>query len=330
MLYSITKPLSHELINTYVSDYDIYAFYLGDRFEIGKVFNSPLREDKTPSFGILNNSEGALIWNDLANGDRGNAITFVKELLKLDTYKTALQRVYDDLVIKGSRIPESTLKPLTQAKTGLKKDIGVQRQRWTKVDTEYWKQFGISLDTLKLFEVNSIRYYFIDDRVCWMYENTNPMYVYKVYDKMKIYRPYADKAFKWHGNLTKNYVFGYKQLPESGDTIVITKSLKDVMCLYELGYTAIAPCSEGTLLPVKVIEEIKKRFKKIVVLYDNDEAGRKSAKRMNDKYEFEVVEIPEESNEKDLTDYYTRYGSTNTSILLESIIGNAKKEATEA
>lgn len=320
MLYSIKPTITHELINTYVSDYDIYAYYMGDRFEINKVFNSPLREDKNPSFGILKNPEGILVWNDLATGDRGNAITFVKEKRKLSSYKEALETIYEDLVVNGSRIPESVLKPLKTSKKGLKRDLGVKRQRFTAVDREYWEQFGITTDTLNKFDVASIEYFLINNAVYWMYEPANPMYVYKVYDKFKIYRPLADKSVKWQGNLTKTYVFGWKQLPKSGDLLIITKALKDVMCLYELGYTAIAPCSEGTLLPVKAIEEAKKRFKNIVVLYDNDEAGRKSAKRMAAEFDLKTVEIPEDSGEKDLTDYYVRYGEENTSILLETIL----------
>lgn len=319
MLYSIRPKITHGLINTYVSDYDIYAYYLGHRFELGKVFNSPLRDDNTPSFGILQNSEGALIWNDFT-GDSGNAITFVKEYLKLNSYKQALERIYDDLVVGGSRTPETTLKPYSEPKKNLKLDLAVQRQRWTKIDKDYWGSIGVTSEILKKFNTDSIKYFFVGDYVKWMYEDTNPMYLYKVRDKMKIYRPLADKHEKWHGNLTKDYIFGWDQLPETGDLCIITKSNKDIMCLYGLGYTAISPPSEGTLLPVERVEELKKRFKTILVMYDNDEAGRKSAKKMADKFELKIVEIPEDSGEKDLTDYYKRYGKENTSILLESIL----------
>lgn len=60
---------------------------------------------------------------------------------------------------------------------------------------------------------------------------------------------------------------------EGGDYIVITKSLKDVMCLYEFGIPAIAPCSENLFLTESQYEKIKKKFKRILVLYDNDRPG---------------------------------------------------------
>jgi len=320
MIYKIqNKPkLTHEYINSYVSDYDIYSFYIKERFIINKVFNSPLRKDENPSFGIIQNKEGALIYHDFATGDTGNAITFIKEILNLNTYKQALERVYEDLIIKGMRTPTKTLKSLKSPKTALKKDIGVQRKKLSDIDREYWKQFGITESTLKLFEVDPIQYLIIDGTVVWQYEDNNPMYVYKVYDKLKIYRPLADKSHKWSGNLTKNYIFGYKQLPETRDLLIITKSLKDIMCLYELGYTSISPSSEGVLLPVKCVDDIKKRFKEIVVLYDNDIAGLKAAKNMNEKYGFRYVLINDET--KDLTDYYVKYGKTKTIKLIRDLL----------
>jgi len=60
---------------------------------------------------------------------------------------------------------------------------------------------------------------------------------------------------------------------EGGEYIVITKSLKDVMCLYEFGIPAIAPCSENLFLTESQYEKIKKKFKRILVLYDNDRPG---------------------------------------------------------
>jgi len=310
--------LSHEYINSYVSDYDIYSYYIGERFVIGKVFNSPLREDHNPSFGILQNKEGALIYNDLAISDSGNAITFVKAKLGLNTYKQALETIYEDLIVKGMRIPEDTLKSLKTPKKALKKDIGVKRKKIGQTDIDYWDQFGIDTDTLKLFEVDPVQYLIVDDIIMWQYTNDNPIYVYKVYDKIKVYRPYADKKGKWSGNITKNYIFGYKQLPESGDTLIITKSLKDVMCLHKLGYTAISPSSEGVLLPVKCVEEIKKRFSDITVLYDNDIAGIKAAKNMNEKYGFKYTMI--KGDQKDLTDYYVANGKNKTVELLRNLL----------
>lgn len=92
------------------------------------------------------------------------------------------------------------------------------------------------------------------------------MYAYKVYNNFKIYRPLADKYHKWRNNLTEYDIQGYKQLPEKGDILIITKSLKDVMCLCKMGIPAVSPASESTFIPNIALEELKKRFKRIIIL----------------------------------------------------------------
>ena len=42
-----------------------------------------------------------------------------------------------------------------------------------------------------------------------------------------------------------------------------------------MGISAISPSSESTFLPDKVLEQLKKRFKRIIILFDRDEAGVK-------------------------------------------------------
>ena len=63
-------------------------------------------------------------------------------------------------------------------------------------------------------------------------------------------------------------------LPKSGDDyVVITKSLKDVMVLYEFNIPAIAPNSETLFISDKQLEKLKSKFKNIVVFYYNDCVG---------------------------------------------------------
>lgn len=64
---------------------------------------------------------------------------------------------------------------------------------------------------------------------------------------------------------------------QGGDLLVITKSLKDVMCLYEYGITAIAPCSENEFLTNTQYQKVKSKFKHIALLWDNDYAGVSNA-----------------------------------------------------
>lgn len=322
MLYSINKypTLSHEYLNMYVSDFDIYRHYLGASFEVNKAFNSPFHEDRNPSFAIYDIGGGKLLYKDHSKGLDGNAVMFVKEKLHLPDFKSALIQIYVDLVINTKKLSEKQIQVSRDAIVKRNVDLGVKRQQYSITDSKYWARFDITKSTLKLFEVEPIKYMFVGPYIKHEYTKDNPMYVMQVYDKFKIYRPLADKRNKWYGSLTRNYIFGFKQLPETGDTLIITKSLKDVMCLYSLGYTAISPSSEGTLIPEHVIKQLKKRFKRIVVLYDNDEAGLAYASKLSTRYNLESTIIPLSSGEKDTSDYFKKYGEIKTKQMLSEIL----------
>lgn len=69
-------------------------------------------------------------------------------------------------------------------------------------------------------------------------------------------------------------------LPKSGEFIVITKSLKDVMVLYNYNIPSIAPISENCFVSEVVYNKLTKRFKYCICLYDNDLAGLNAMQRI--------------------------------------------------
>lgn len=331
MLYSINKypTLSHEYINMYISDYDIYTHYLGARFEVNKAFNSPFHKDMNPSFGIYDIGGGKLLFKDHSKGLTGNVVMFVQQILQLPDFKSALTQIYVDLVINTEKLSKKQLIVSKEVHRKKSVDLGVKRMQYSPRDRKYWQEFNLSKSILDKFEVSPIKYLFVGPFIKHEYTKDEPMYVYKVYDKIKVYRPLSDKKQKWYGSLTRNYVHGFKQLPDNGDLLIITKSLKDVMCLYSLGYTAISPSSEGTLVPEQAINQLKKRFKKIIILYDNDEAGLIYANKMKKRYDLPSTIIPIDSGEKDTADYFKKYGEIKTKQMLSEILvskSNTKDE----
>ena len=93
--------------------------------------------------------------------------------------------------------------------------------------------------------------------------------IWSVKKYYKIYSPYEVKN-KWLSNTKKTDIQGYNQLPNKGERLLITSSLKDVMCLHAAGYNAIAMQSEMQMPSEKLISELKERFNTIDILYDND------------------------------------------------------------
>lgn len=55
-----------------------------------------------------------------------------------------------------------------------------------------------------------------------------------------------------------------KQLPKTGDVLIVQKAMKDIMCLYEFGIPSIAPNSENTSISDEEIAKLKERFKRII------------------------------------------------------------------
>lgn len=281
-----------------VTEYDIYAKYIG-QFKVGMIYNSPFRKDKNPSFGIYYSKRTKqLLFKDHGTGECGNVIKFVSLFTGKTEYNDILSDIVDNLNITNNTKLVSSKQYIPPTETV----IGVVRQEFTDVDINYWKQFNISINTLKKFNVNSIKYYLCNGIVKGTYKRENPMYAYKVYNNFKIYRPLADKYTKWRNNLTDYDIQGYEQLPQKGDTLFITKSMKDVMCLHEMGYPAVSPSSESTFLPKDVLEQLKTRFKRIIILFDRDTAGVKRSRKLSRETGLEAMFINKKFKAKDVSD----------------------------
>lgn len=281
-----------------VTEYDIYAKYIG-QFKVGMIYNSPFRKDKNPSFGIYYSKRTKqLLFKDHGTGECGNVIKFVS----LFTGKTEYNDILSDIVDKLNITNNTKLVSSKQYIPPTETVIGIVRQEFTDIDINYWKQFNISINTLKKFNVNSIKYYLCNGIVKGTYKRENPMYAYKVYNNFKIYRPLADKYTKWRNNLTDYDIQGYEQLPQKGDILFITKSMKDVMCLHEMGIPAVSPSSESTFLPKDVLENLKKRFKSIILLFDRDSSGCKNSIKIYNQYKIKPLFVNKKFNSKDLSD----------------------------
>lgn len=281
-----------------VTEYDIYAAYIGN-FKVGMIYNSPLRKDKIPSFGCFYSKKTRqLLFKDHGTGECGNVIKFIKLYTGITNYSDILKDIVKRLKITNNTQLDSSKQYIPSTETV----IGVVRQNFTETDINYWKQFNISVDTLKRFGVSSIKYYLCNGIVKSIYKEENPMYAYKVYNHFKIYKPLADKYTKWRNNLTEYDIQGYKQLPNTGEILIITKSMKDVMCLYEMGIPSISPSSESTFIPEKVLEQLKKRFKRIIIMFDRDEAGVKYLRKISLKTGLEGMLVHKKFKAKDISD----------------------------
>jgi hypothetical protein len=292
-------------ILTKVSQYDLFKKYIGD-FKIGKLYSSPFRKDSNPSFGIFCSSkDGHLLFNDLGRkGYCGDIVKFIELLFGITNYQEAINKLVDDFNITTRPIVD-----IHETYTNIKKDIGVIRQEFTNADIIYWSQYGIDISILKRFNVSSVKHYLVNGLIRDTYQDNNPIYCYSVFGKLKKYKPLEkEKSRKWGGNLSNYDIQGYAQLDFRKKSLIITKSLKDVMVLYKLGYNAIAPPSENTKIPEEVVKLLKQNFKDITIFYDRDVTGITNTRQLINKYKFNFIFINKKYKTKDISDFVSKFG----------------------
>lgn len=307
------------------TEYDIYQKYFG-KFTVGALYNCPYRKDKNPSFAIFKARNGNLLFKDFATGECGGIIKFVSIMTGETNYNDILKKIKTDLRLTNNTIPK--IHKELNNKSNI--TIGIVRQPFTQYDTKYWSQFAITKKTLTLYNVNSIKYYLCNGVVKLIYRDDCPMYAYKVNDRFKIYRPYSlDKRSKWRNNLTDHDIQGYTQLPQTGNLLIITKSLKDVMVLYEMGISAIAASSESTFIPDDLLKGLKKRFKRIIVLYDRDGPGMSNSRAISLKTGLESIFVHKRFLAKDISDAVKQWGKTKVKNWLIKTL-NGKEETKQS
>lgn len=102
--------------------------------------------------------------------------------------------------------------------------------------------------------------------------------------------------------------------------LVITKSLKDVMVLYEYGITAIAPCSENVFVTETQYDRLKKKYKNIYLFYDNDEPGIKAMCKIKKQFrDLKIMFLPRHGGDKDISDFRKRHGNKRTIELINKV-----------
>jgi hypothetical protein len=312
---------TYENIIKHVTEYDIYAYYLGN-FEIGKVYNSPFRKDNKPSFGVYLGNNGVLMYNDYLLGS-GNCISFTQRMENCSWFEAMCiinKRYNIGFPYTANKQSSYKHKPvITNIKITekMEKWIDVKVKEWELHDKHYWQQYEISSSTLEFYCVYPIQKLWINNV---QYKVDKHAYAYYFEPRVfKIYQPFSDTN-KWLTNIKSPEIYqGSYQLPRKGDLLFITSSLKDVMVLHEAGFKAIAPHTEHQTLSEALYMHYAERFNSIVIFYDNDEAGIYHANKIVDKYDLKSLILPE-SDTKDPSDFVEKYDlSTLQNWILNSL-----------
>ena len=311
--------ITKELLLSHYSEETYMSYYLGIPVKKG-LFCSPLRKDKSPTCSFYRNSNNELIFKDFNGSFYGNFINVVMYKYSI-SYHDALYMIAVDFNIvngnkKSKKIPVKVLQQNKFTDKGTS-DIRVEIKEYTKKELNWWGSFGITPSILNKFKVFSCKNIFLNGSV--FITSSKDSLIFGYYegkkDNKEYWRIYFPKRtnYRFLSNTPSKLDQGYAQLPKKGNLLVITKSMKDVMTLYGLGITAIAPNSENLFITDKMLEDLKQRFKYIVVLYDSDLAGISNMNKIRKAHpELYYTWIPRKYNAKDISDFRKMYGKDKT------------------
>jgi hypothetical protein len=318
----ITKEflLSKNSEETYMSTYLRVPIKRG-------LFCSPLRKDHKPTCSFCHSKKGELMYHDFGTGFHENFVGVVMEIHKC-SYQEALNVIAEDFgyISKAEDRPAVKIK-VSNVKLEEKTEtlIQIKPKAFSEQELKWWKGFGVTEKTLKKYKVFSCDSIFLNGDYFSSSSPRVPIYGYYCGKKngqelWRIYFP-SKRSFRFLSNVGKSYIQGAKQLPKTGDVLLITKSQKDVMLAYELGIPAIAPCSEVLFLSNKQIQHLKKRFKTIVVCYDTDITGIHNLKQIKVKHpDLYTFFIPRKYGVKDISDFFKKYGEEETRRLAGELL----------
>jgi hypothetical protein len=281
---SITK----DYILSRITEEEIFSFYLNiDEIVEGKLYRSPLRDDRHPtcSFSYRGFRLRFRDWKE--KGDK-DCFDVVGSMYALDFGSTLDKIAYDFKLSEKPVVAELVEKLKRKSKlstnySGSSSVIQVKIQDFTRVDKAYLTQFGITRKITKKFKCYSVGKLWVNGKDVYYYKDTDPAIGYyfgrdlEGRELWKIYF-YKRSTMRFISNTAK--LNGWNQLPEKGSSLIITKSMKDVMVLTSWGIHSIAPQAESAIIPDDIIDLIYEKFSKVYSLFDFDYTGVCAANRL--------------------------------------------------
>ena len=298
-----------------VTEADILSYYLGIT-EVPCIINSPLRQDRRPSFGLYSSDGIRIFYIDLATKDRGGLFDLLGKMWNCG-FKEVLSKINEDISkFCGSANIHSYIPCTVRSTSSYNKDTDLQCKvrDWRDYDIEYWASYGITLEWLKYAEVYPIshkivikdghRYVFVADKYAYAYVEHKEGKV-----TLKIYQPFNKGRYKWSNKHDSSVVSLWTKVPEYGEQICICSSLKDALCLWSnTGIPSLAIQGEGYRMSGTAISELNRRFKKVFICLDNDKPGLEDAERLSRETGFTNVVLPFFDEGKDISDLFKAKG----------------------
>ncbi len=303
-------------------------------------FVSPLRRDRSPTCAFQYSGNILRYYDNRPGEFCGDAVAMVMHLKHL-TYQEALLDIYKTMKNLIPLSKDSNLKTELDDTSSLGNDslnecitrksirkfdlvkkesteIKVKFKEFSNKELEYWKQYGISLETLQRFNIHSCSHLYLktksgDFENCVRGSEMCFLYIFAD-NSVKAYFP-ERKEYRFLSN--SRWIQGLEYLDDP-KLLIITKSYKDVVCLSLFGIQAVAMQGESVLPPAWLVNKYN-----CVYLADNDAPGKRAAVLIRRKYNIPIALFPKEYREmgiKDFSDAYKILGHEYMEDLLNTIL----------
>lgn len=307
-----SDKITKKMLLEYRTEEEYMTFYLGMSPD-KEMHRNPFRVDRNPTCTFYRSGKGELIFKDWKTGWHANFVDVVMQKFNVGFGK-AISIIANDFNIVESNLPKNkaaatfTGELIThKSSTYLQAEI----REFTDDEIKWWDRFGITPATLKKYNTYSIKNVFLNGNLVHSTKPAHPIfgYYFGKEDERELWKFYFPTKIKYRFMLNTNKLQGAKQLPATGDVVVVTKSMKDVMCFYEMGIPAVAPQAESVLITQRQYDALKKRFKRVVFNGDWDGAGQKFMFESRKKYSGIALAFTNKAKHaKDVSDFVKKFG----------------------
>lgn len=322
MRFEASMPLSKKYVLQRVTEQEIFEKYLQVEVQTEHKFRNPLRSDKHPTC-TFSYRGGKLRFRDWSWNRSMDCFDLVGHLYNTN-YEGALEQIaadfnLSDVTPRKKAINEMALQKQRQEKatSGPQTEVLVHICDWKAQEREYLKSHGITGQQVGKYNCLPIDKVWVNGKDVWLYSEEDPALGYyfgTAENGLQRWKIYFYKRSERRFLCNTSIVQGLSQLPDQGETCVITKSLKDVMTLDSFDIPAVAPQAESICPKPEVIDELQSRFEQVLTLYDFDYAGVSTANEIRRRYGIPALFLTNgrlntrDYGAKDFSDYVRDFG----------------------
>lgn len=286
-MYGVTVPRTHEILNT-IDQLEAWQQLLGVGLSVGQRITSPFRSDSKPNC-YLRPYQGILMFSDhiYKEYNRYTVIHAYAHLHKV-SYHQASREIWEaHLTKKYQRQVRFNVELGRKVSIGeggfqfyFEPYVAGTSPTFTERDKAYWQPRKIT-STLLLEEPQpcySVHHYLIDNQI--FYPKHYPCYAlhFSSSGHSKLYCPTAPKEERFPlSTATSSDVWFWNR---HKDVAIITKSYKDGLHLSKFNFADIYAFQGEGIVDPATIQKINAKYKKALIIYDNDDAGFIGAARL--------------------------------------------------